>query len=1758
MQRCYRLGLLDPRFTNPHLPQWTKLYKSIAISRVKKKKTQELGILLTTTRAMRKWKIIMTIDRTKPVTPLAVAVAHYNKVLSQKILTEWFAMVRQRGQLVRYRDKLFNIWKAWAPRARKLRKFHTLATEWLRIQRQRKAFTYMTTICLKVIGKRTEKMKELRKNFCDRKVMLCAYAWMNKPEHVMMVDCWRRLLLYWRARRQWKSLRAHLSYDWHRTKAKVIFDAWKNQVKWRPSSAPKEPKSSQHDIPKKETDEQKSQAGENNEEEEEEEPMQMSYKPFVNPMHNANATGLSYLMDKSQSILEAMQSLVQRHFINASQGELLKYKLSPDQYRFFYSVITKAYHRLPYLATTDHDPDDLYSIHVPHEAFPAVPTDTRAATAASNNNETLASFPSSPIPTRSNTAYTLSAESVNSNLTPTALNQYNREDSNLTTGGMTTTTMGAKTTFFAEEKNLSLVGIGKINNQISEAPDRNDETPEALYQRLIARVSRNRKYNLRRELYRLSVQENLQKALDQLNLAQVIECLAQGALVLPNHIKQISCHVGDHIIPIFTLLVGHSFSYYTERIVYEDKLAIINSIHNPIMAFLVANQLLRYERFELTIREQSTLTQDVLIVEETCGKFQSILLWRNSVIQFIDHKISDLEKKCLILPEDRTVDEEVVEVMKRKKIQQLIKLRFSLSKLLRLPMPWTLEDRINSLLPVVATIEQFHHYRKHSIMSLSKSFLQKVMPGYDMNLLHMMTSSANLQTESDGTNPATKSIYVVLREYNLLTGRLATEAKAIRLPWLERDQRLLINGFLKGARSDFLELRKLCMTPKQLQEEREKYLKIQKKLAQKEKAAEKKLKKKLSKAKKKKGKKKKGSKGKSKGGKGKKAKKGKLKKSKSSKSLGNTVSSTISDEDDLDNDAFLSDRSQTSGTDDGTDFDDSQSEKSDFTSSDYTSATEDDNTTEAGGFGVMGGETNLGTVEANSVYNAFGAGGYSTYDVNDMNNNQIFNIKDLFNDLALPEEKEIFEEEDFQQRVTSYNLPVYTETWTPIIWFEFENQSEEEKYQLFLGLKPLPSTVTSTTNISISGLGGEISAAKDPSSASAVVNTLYTQRMLLDLKIIIRRLLYLFQQDETIGTISSYTECMNRYGGLSYYVIEKTLQDKCDRNDDQLTSPLWLTLPSNYWNIRGIKQRVIHEVSVMNSMLKEFRVVLSQKQEENDFLESSQKQYEKYLKQLRNQMILTIEKQKVKVISDVEQRNEKLRAIQNVEKQILRYKQHKNAIQIKLGKVDEKIEVKQYEYALFLLNPDAYPLPENYLEEIALLNAQAIEQQLRSSKSASVDSSDISNRRQSLDAGGRPDSGKPDGSFSIAPPLSSPGPPREATPKKNNRKSRKKSLLTSSVLERQQQLEQQMNIIQPLIEAEHAMIKTIDGNMVDTEKKLLQLQFELKGYDHLVYRTNRLLKRFAEEKFSLIIDIQSLSKRTSKYLLSEETTSGTKQKLFRSYRKYYNKLKFFFDTTLSNKEKLLQQLAEQRKFAELMKVGGSGSDKEYGSPDDGRFSRSQSRSGSGHHSRRTKVVRGLSRGASKKQMLSPEEFMNSDFNFDILGSGGGIPGIQEEVLHDAASLYGEESIDSNSFTVGSLPPTNEEKEVDDAEVAAKKAEEGVKLTVDEEIALISYNSPEAIAKREAELKALEEQQAVQTAKQELRMKVFDEYWQSFPRRELDENILSPRNEDDLSSLVDYSSKDSEEDLSKVRIFFLLFDVSNVGLFNFVELDRFRE
>eukprot|EP01037_Dinobryon_pediforme_P048180 gene48180-62993_t len=128
----------------------------------------------------------MTVDRTKPVTPLAVAINHYNTVLSTKIMIAWFELIRERGRYTRFRNKIFEVWKQWAPRSRYLREKNRDALEWLRLYRQRKAMDIMITICRRVVGARTEKIKEMRENFCDRKLVLGAYGLMDMNEHVIM------------------------------------------------------------------------------------------------------------------------------------------------------------------------------------------------------------------------------------------------------------------------------------------------------------------------------------------------------------------------------------------------------------------------------------------------------------------------------------------------------------------------------------------------------------------------------------------------------------------------------------------------------------------------------------------------------------------------------------------------------------------------------------------------------------------------------------------------------------------------------------------------------------------------------------------------------------------------------------------------------------------------------------------------------------------------------------------------------------------------------------------------------------------------------------------------------------------------------------------------------------------------------------------------------------------------------------------------------------------------------------------------------------------------------------------------------------------------------------------------------------------------------------------------------------------------------------------------------------------------------------
>lgn len=162
------------------LPQWTKLMKDITVNRIKRKRTRELGMQLTQMRSFNRWKRLMTVDRTKPVTPLAVAIMHYSTVLMTKVLHLWHGVIRERGKMMRFRTKIFQSWRKWAPKHKQMRIFNDKAQELIRLKLVQRAYGVMIKLCFNVIGMRTERIKELRRNFCDRRVVICAYALLHK------------------------------------------------------------------------------------------------------------------------------------------------------------------------------------------------------------------------------------------------------------------------------------------------------------------------------------------------------------------------------------------------------------------------------------------------------------------------------------------------------------------------------------------------------------------------------------------------------------------------------------------------------------------------------------------------------------------------------------------------------------------------------------------------------------------------------------------------------------------------------------------------------------------------------------------------------------------------------------------------------------------------------------------------------------------------------------------------------------------------------------------------------------------------------------------------------------------------------------------------------------------------------------------------------------------------------------------------------------------------------------------------------------------------------------------------------------------------------------------------------------------------------------------------------------------------------------------------------------------------------------------
>ena len=225
VRSAYRKGEPDPQFKNPHLPQWSKLLSAITLNRIHRKRAQEKGEKLIWTRTFKAWRFLMTIDKSKLLTPLQIAINHWSAKVWLKVFGGWSRIIKERGTMMRLRDKCFAAWKKWSPRKRRLRILKRDTIAWLSSRQKQTVITEMTRQCFDVIGRRAAVLRILRVNVNDRKVMVCAYALMNLNSHVIMLDCWRRWKLWWMNRCRWKSTLWHYRYMWFTNKQKAIFQA---------------------------------------------------------------------------------------------------------------------------------------------------------------------------------------------------------------------------------------------------------------------------------------------------------------------------------------------------------------------------------------------------------------------------------------------------------------------------------------------------------------------------------------------------------------------------------------------------------------------------------------------------------------------------------------------------------------------------------------------------------------------------------------------------------------------------------------------------------------------------------------------------------------------------------------------------------------------------------------------------------------------------------------------------------------------------------------------------------------------------------------------------------------------------------------------------------------------------------------------------------------------------------------------------------------------------------------------------------------------------------------------------------------------------------------------------------------------------------------------------------------------------------------------------------------------------------------------
>jgi len=847
---AYRRDEPDPQFKNPHLPQWSKLLSTITLNRIHRKRAQEKGEKLSLTRTFRTWCVIMTMDKSKLVTPLQIAINHWNSKVWTKVFGGWSQLIRERGVIMRLRDKTFFAWKKWSPRKKRLRILKRNTIAWLSLRQKGTVFSEMTGQCFDVIGRRAAVLRILRENVNDRKVMVCALALMGFNSHVIMLDCWRRWTAWWKNRRRWKSSLWHYRAIWFSSRQQAVFQAWKDFVHIGRPGTSLRPTTSVSKSPD----------------------IHASAKLFsdlvnVNSASDKRPGTVIIVPPKKQfdseyvvpqpPIVPNIMLLASNNFISGQKDEQMGALMDQDTFVLFCRCICIS------AARRRRNQQLLLAPFLEAEEKARLEALAKANRKSSKDSD-------DEDEDSENDAESLAEESIEVlDEDEIAFREYKKKQEAKKDMSMTTSSFigdVVKLRQMRDEDDL------KSDTQVSEDEDDDSipvtETSVEDDASVTAGMSYDKKKEFEQAKAKLFVQRKLQRGLDMLDIRLVALAIEEGAEINSDHIHQACKFFGDSNMPFFAMLLAVGTQYIAERIVLTDKNKEVLGCSNPMNAVLLSSHIDRWKRHEITTREMSELTQDQVLADVIGSNYQSAILFRVIVMMTIQKAEINLRSSCILLPEQRSMDDEVKEAMKRKKVERLMHIRKSLSSILipsELPhtafthQPWSplgpqsIGENLNEgmvgqlcddemvggisgwddvegaeLLPSMSSnlMSELHFETKTLQISVSDATDQ---PFGEYIAVPPIVGTRQNQFQLDTEWTKDHDIYSLLHEFTLMTNKLSTEARALRIPLISRDMKLLESAFMAQSRRNYLNLRKMVMTKEQITAQSEKEERLAKK-----------------------------------------------------------------------------------------------------------------------------------------------------------------------------------------------------------------------------------------------------------------------------------------------------------------------------------------------------------------------------------------------------------------------------------------------------------------------------------------------------------------------------------------------------------------------------------------------------------------------------------------------------------------------------------------------------------------------------------------------------------------------------------------------------------------------------------------------------------------------------------------------------------------------------------------------------------------